>query len=128
MKWPVPYCSWNNFEQQSQCILRHIGIFHSCTSLSLTSWSTNNTKICSPSQLFLISPQCKAELHFIGSKWPSIVNYLKCHPIPITEVQGAFSYVPLSCLLWENHFPPFQPLLCLLITVMSLKDLLGTKQ
>lgn len=66
---------------------------------ALTFWTTSNTEIHSPSQLFLISSQFKAECHFIGSNWPSIINYLQCNPISIIKVQAVFlNYTPMS--LW----------------------------
>lgn len=84
----APETTLNNNPDASSDIF---AFFHSCaTPRALTSWSASYTEMCLPSQSVLITPQFKIELHFIGSKWPSIINYLECNPISIIKVQAAF--------------------------------------
>lgn len=103
MKWPVPYCSWKNSEQQSWCIgLTYLLFFTAVPPRELLPLGQPVIQRCLLSQLVLISPQFKTELHFIGSKWPSIVNYWECNPISIIKVQVAYlNDIPV--FLWADY-------------------------
>lgn len=79
----IPYCYWNNFPVRPRTVF---AFFHSCAMWSAhTSWSTSNTEICSPPQLFL-------------SNKPTTYSRIACYWLQMTfhhsllRVQSHFYY------------------------------------